>query len=65
MSVGVPHFTSPSSNGGQIVFFFFISTRADTQKKNKNWGTLALTLKNKNNFSLVFFFPECHFVTLA
>ena len=46
MSVGVtlPHFTSPSSNGGQIGFFF-ISTRVDTQKKNG--GTLALTLKKK------------------
>ena len=41
MSVGVslPHFTSPSSNGGQIGFrleFFFSSALALTQKKN--WG---------------------------
>ena len=28
--------------------FFFISTRADTQKKKKTGGTLALTLKKNN-----------------
>ena len=48
MSVGVslPHFTSPSSNGGQIGFFFSLALTL-TLKKKKNGGTLALTLKKK------------------
>ena len=36
--------------------FFFISTHADTQKKNG--GTLALTLKK--NYMKENFFSECH-----
>ena len=49
MSVGVslPHFTSASSNGGQIGIFFSSALMLTLEKKTKTGGTLALTLKKK------------------
>ena len=57
----LPHFTSLSSNGGQIGFLF-ISPYTDTQKKNqKNWGYIHANIK-------IFFFwvsRKCHASTLT